>query len=284
MILVSKLQHDKSPEGKTMFNSENNGLATVLCLHSSMSHGGQWRALVNRLENEFNVITPNLIGYGEATNDFACQLRLEHEVAAVMQQIDNIDGPLHLVGHSFGGAVSLRLASMYPERVASLTLYEPVWFSLLFESGISDAETLEIERVQKALASDTHFGQMRGAQEFIDYWAGGDGWSHLSAEQQSRLASLSSKVAAEFTALMAAGPATQELKKLNIPVRLLCGTNTRDTARRISELLAEIVPGVEYHRMPGLAHMAPVTNADDVNPLIVEHILANATDAKAAVA
>jgi pimeloyl-ACP methyl ester carboxylesterase len=267
-----------------MYSNKRNDPATVVCLHSSMSHGGQWRALVNRLENDFNVLTPNLLGYGDANDGFDHQLRLEDEVNAVMRQIEKVDGSVHLVGHSFGGAVSLRLASMYPERVASLTVYEPAWFSLLFENGVSDAETVEIDRIQKTLSSDTQFGRLRGAQEFIDYWAGGDGWSYLSAQQQGRLASLSSKVAAEFGALLAAGPATQELRKLDIPVRLLCGTNTRSSARRISELLAEIVPGVEYCRLAGMAHMAPVTNADDVNPLIVGHILANATDDRVAVA
>jgi pimeloyl-ACP methyl ester carboxylesterase len=265
-------------------NFSNREPATVVCLHSSMSHGGQWRALVNRLEGEFKVITPNLLGYSGANDDFCAQLRLEHEVAAVMRQVDATTGPVHLVGHSFGGAVALRLASMYPERIASLTLYEPVWFALLFENGVNNDEVREIDRVQKALASNTRFGQLRGAQEFIDYWADGDGWTHLSVPQQERLASLTSKAAAEFGALMAAAPATQELYRLNIPVRLLCGTKTRSSARQISELLAEIVPGVEYFRLDGLAHMAPVTHADDVNPLIVEHIHANAADGWIAVA
>jgi pimeloyl-ACP methyl ester carboxylesterase len=267
-----------------MYSKQNKYRATVVCLHSSMSHGGQWRALVNRLAADFNVLTPNLLGYGSADNGFARQLRLEDEVNAVMRQIGAFCGPVHLVGHSFGGAVALRLASMYPQRVASLTVYEPVWFSLLFENGVSDAETREIDRIQKALASQTEFGRRRGAQQFIDYWAGGDAWSQLPATQQYRLASLSSKVAAEFGALLAAAPATQELRKMDIPMRLLCGTETRDSARRVSELLAEILPGVEYSRLDGLAHMAPVTNADDVNPLIIDHILANAADDRLAVA
>ena len=266
-----------------MFSNNTIDQATVVCLHSSMSHGGQWRSLVSRLGNDFNVVTPNLLGYSGANDSFE-QLRLEDEVAAVMQQIEAIEGPLHLVGHSFGGAVSLRLASMYPERIASLTVYEPVWFSLLFDSNLLAEELLEIDRIQKLLGSDSCFGQTRGAQDFINYWAGGDGWSQVPVEQQDRLVSLSSKVAAEFGALMAAGPATQELYKLDVPVQLLCGTNTRDSARRISELLSEIVPGVEYQRLEGLAHMAPVTHADVVNPLIVDHILANAADERVAVA
>jgi pimeloyl-ACP methyl ester carboxylesterase len=265
-------------------NIYNPNFATVVCLHSSMSHGGQWRALVSRLESAFNVITPNLLGYSGDAEEIGTHLRLEHEVAAVMRQIDAVEGQVHLVGHSFGGAVALRLASMYPERIASLTVYEPVWFALLFERHADSAEVREVDRIQKALASNTRFGKLRGAQEFIDYWADGDSWSRIAAKQQARLANLSAKVAAEFGALMAAGPATQELYKLEIPVRLLCGTHTRDSAGQISELLAEIVPNVEYFRLDGLAHMAPVTHADDVNPLIIEHIFANATDESIAVA
>ncbi|MGI9220836.1 MAG: alpha/beta fold hydrolase [Woeseiaceae bacterium] len=266
-----------------MFSNKEQGQATVVCLHSSMSHGGQWRALVNRLGDDFNVITPNLLGYSGANDSFE-QLSLEDEVAAVMQQIISVEGELHLVGHSFGGAVALRLASMYPERIASLTVYEPVWFSLLFDSGLGGDEIQEIDRIQKLLGRKSRFEQMRGAQNFIDYWAGGDGWSPLPREAQDRLVSLSSKVAAEFGALLAAGPATQELANIDAPVQLLCGTNTRDSARTISELLAEMLPGVEYRRLQGLAHMAPVTNADDVNPLIVNHIWANVADERVAVA
>ena len=256
---------------------------TVVCLHSSMSHGGQWRALANRLHGEFNVVTPNLLGYGGASDRFE-QLSLEDEVAAVMAQIESVQGPLHLVGHSFGGAVALRLATLHPERVASLTVYEPVWFSLLFDNGLGGEDIFEIDRIQKLLGADSQFEQTRGARDFINYWAGGDGWSYIPTEQQDRLVSLSSKVAAEFGALLAAGPATKELACLNIPLRLLCGTRTRQSARDISELLAEILPGVEYFRLQGLAHMAPVTHADNVNPLIIEHVLANAADEETAVA
>lgn len=256
---------------------------TVVCLHSSMSHGGQWRALASRLHGEFDVVAPNLLGYSGAGHRFD-QLRLEDEVDAVMAQIESVQGPLHLVGHSFGGAVALRLATLYPERVVSLTVYEPVWFSLLFDNGLGGDDIPEIGRIQKLLGADSPFEQTRGAQEFINYWAGGDGWSCIPPEQQDRFISLSSKVAAEFGALMAAGPATKELAGLNIPLRLLCGTHTRQSASDISELLAEILPTVEYFRLPGLAHMAPVTHADDVNPLIIEHLLANTSDEEIAVA
>jgi pimeloyl-ACP methyl ester carboxylesterase len=35
-----------------------------------------------------------------------------------------VDGPVHLVGYSYGGAIALRFAVAYPERVASMVLIE----------------------------------------------------------------------------------------------------------------------------------------------------------------
>ena len=39
------------------------------------------------------------------------------------------DGPTHLVGHSFGATVALRMAIERPQKVARLTLIEPVMFA-----------------------------------------------------------------------------------------------------------------------------------------------------------
>jgi pimeloyl-ACP methyl ester carboxylesterase len=266
-----------------MYGNNSVKRQTVVCLHSSMSHGGQWRALANRLSGDFEVVTPDLLGYGGASDGIE-RLNLDDEVAAVMAKVGLDSTPWHLVGHSFGGAVALRLASLHPERVASLTVYEPVWFALLVDGSQDHVDIPEFRRIEKLLGSESLFARTRGTRDFINYWAGGDGWSLLPSEQQDRLVGLSSKVAAEFGALIAAGPATRELARLEVPTRLLCGTETRHTARRISELLAEILPRVEYYRLQGLAHMAPVTHAHDVNPLIVDHIRANSADERMAVA
>lgn len=45
---------------------------------------------------------------------------------------------MHLIGHSYGGAVSLHVALQRPERVRSLALYEPVLFAPLRDDGGGD--------------------------------------------------------------------------------------------------------------------------------------------------
>ncbi len=45
------------------------------------------------------------------------------DLVAVLDSLD-VDGPVHVVGHSYGGAIALRFAVGYPDRVASMLLID----------------------------------------------------------------------------------------------------------------------------------------------------------------
>ena len=70
------------------------------------------------------------------------------------------------------------------------------------------------------------------------------------------------------------------LSSLTMPVRILCGTRTRRTAKRICELLADRIPGALMHWLDGLKHMAPVTDASQVNGVIANLITGSGTPAR----
>jgi len=40
------------------------------------------------------------------------------------------DSKMDLIGHSFGGIIALRFATLFPEKVRSLTLIEPILFAV----------------------------------------------------------------------------------------------------------------------------------------------------------
>ena len=88
------------------------------------------------------------------------------------------------------------------------------------------------------------------------------------------------KVAAEFNAILSAGVSAADVASLRIPLRIICGTATKMTARGVADALAAAAPYAEKVMVDGAAHMAPVTHAKRINPLILEHVFATATAAR----
>lgn len=261
-------------------------VGTVACLHSSGGSGGQWQALRDYIGSRYDVLTPNLIGYGQSEYEYGSSLEIEDEVERIAGQLRAVGGRAHLVGHSYGGAVAVHLALWHPELVASVSVYEPVIFSALKAAADQSPEVVEIEQVADAIASqlDTIHGRWQGARDFINYWADCDAWHSLANHQHARFANLIPKVSAEFVALTKAGTTTRDLAALEVPLRLVYGSATRRPALRIAELIAGADADVDVHVIEGLGHMAPVTHADIVNPLLVDHLLDRESLAPAAVA
>src|SRR5690348_9869377 len=119
--------------GARLGYSEAGSGETVLLLHATASSSAQWFDLAGVLRANCHVVAPDLYGYGETdpwpgNRPFALS-----EEAALADAVLPRDGrPVHLVGHSYGGAVALRFALQQPERLRSLVLIEPVAFHLLW--------------------------------------------------------------------------------------------------------------------------------------------------------
>jgi pimeloyl-ACP methyl ester carboxylesterase len=78
----------------------------------------------------------DLYGYGESDSwPGNGPFTLTAEAALADAVLPTGNGLIHLVGHSYGGAVALRFATQYPERLRSLVLIEPVAFHLLRDEG-----------------------------------------------------------------------------------------------------------------------------------------------------
>jgi pimeloyl-ACP methyl ester carboxylesterase len=169
--------------------------------------------------------------------------------------------PVHLVGHSYGGSVALQVALTRPQRVASLTLYEPVRFTLL--RGHDDGAWRDIVTVGRrigtlASAADLH----ASARVFVDYWSGYGAWQRLSPARQDAIAQRMPKVQAEFEALFDDATPPVAYRALPMRLRVVCGTASPAPARRVAERLARLHDRAELIRWPGADHMAPLTQVE----------------------
>lgn len=168
---------------------------------------------------------------------------------------------VHLVGHSYGGAVAMQIALNHPQRVRSLTLYEPVAFGALRALAPGDRSLTEITDVAHSVRALVQRGETdEAAARFVSYWGGEPAWTSLSASQRATVAQRMPNVPRHFDACFAAAWGRDELARLVMPTLLLHGARTRAPARRVAELLAQALPQVQHHELAGAGHLGPMTH------------------------
>jgi len=95
---------------------------TVICVHGGLDRGGSFARLARRLTRD-DLVTYDRRGY-QGSRDLR-PLGLGPDVEDLVSLIDAEPGrPVILLGHSFGGVVTLGAALARPNRVAGLLCFE----------------------------------------------------------------------------------------------------------------------------------------------------------------
>lgn len=247
----------------------------VVLLHCSAASGAQWQPLRAVLAPRFRAAAPDLYGYGAgAAWPGPGPLTLAAEAAPVAALIERCGEPVHLVGHSYGGAVALRLALDHPERLRSLTLIEPVAFHLLRAGEPGDRALFgEIARLADAVGRAVADGAPEaGMARFVDFWNGEGAWARLAPEKQAALARCAGKVALDFWATTTESARRDDYRRLAVPTLILRGARSPAVTRRIAGILAATLPVAGVATIEGAGHMLPLTHADIVNAAVIAHL------------
>lgn len=256
----------------------------VVCLHSSGSSSSQWRELAGELARDHHVIAPDLLGHGRSPASHRAEDALVQDaaqVAALIAEHENV----HLVGHSYGAAVALRVALAQPARVRSLALYEPVVFGTLRDHAEDESLRHEIGQAGRTFAMYTRQSQVLAAgRGFVDYWSGPGRWLALGADRQLDIARRMPTIIGHFEALYG-WAATADLRTIAQPVLLMQGERTRRVAARVATRLADLLPQVTRTVVPAAGHMGPITHAAVVNAHVARFVRSQvAADAPLALA
>ena len=96
------------------------GSPDVLAIHGLTGHGQRWQTLATRHLADVTVAAPDLLGHGRSS--WAAPWTIDANATALA---DLLEAPAVVVGHSFGGAIALRLAASRPDLVSALVLLDP---------------------------------------------------------------------------------------------------------------------------------------------------------------
>jgi pimeloyl-ACP methyl ester carboxylesterase len=267
-------QGEESMSIMSTFRAQSAPRGLAIALHCSGAGAGQWRGLRDMLGTHYELVAPEHYGCestGPWTGDHA--FTLADEAARTIALIDGAYGKVHLVGHSYGGAVALHAALARPDRIASLTLYEPSAFHLLKQFAGGVAAFAEISALAGSTGESVISGDYRGAAaRFVDYWSGPGAWEALRPSHQAALTRWVSKAPLDFGALIQEPTPASAYADLRFPVLVLRGEHAPAPTRVIAHRLATLCPAVRLAIVAGAGHMGPLTHAVAVHALMVEHI------------
>jgi pimeloyl-ACP methyl ester carboxylesterase len=241
--------------------------AGVVCLHSSASSSGQWRALMDALAPRHRVVAPDLLGSGRspAWPDGRTPSLLD-EVRFLEPAFAAAGATFHLVGHSYGGAVALRAALAQRERIRALVLIEPVLFSFL---DPEEPAGREIAAVRDDTTAAVERGDLAaGAERFIDYWMGPGGWAATPGARRAAIATAMPSVVAQWRAIFGEPTPLAALARLDVETTLVVGSESPAASRAVAERVARTLPRVRRIVLEGAGHMAPITHPDRVHAAI----------------
>ena len=241
----------------------------VLFTHGMAAWGGLWRDVAEHVVSQgYRVIALDQapFGYSDNTNrDFSRTAQAER----LKQVLDGLGiNKVLLVGHSYGGGVTLEAALRYPDRVSGLVLVCPVTglmdapeggpspakslplpfrIPALAETGIAASATNPLV-TGPLMASFMHKTEMMTPE-------------HVATIQAPfRRQGMTPAMASWFVQFIAGDPqamsAQRDLVKANrVPVELIWGEMDTVTPIAQGEDLAALMGIRQFARMPGIGHM-----------------------------
>ena len=254
----------------------------VVLLHASAGSSRQWSELTEALAPSFDVHAIDLHGHGaQPAWHGPAPLSLVHEVQLLAPLLRDA-GRVHVVGHSYGGAVALQLAVSHPGAVASIAAFEPMVYHWLMDatSPALDAQVSDPARSALTLAGAAHVtaeALLRGAcheagRVFVDYWSGMGTWELLPPAQREAIAGRMRSVHQQFGAVLRAGFGRAQVARVPAPMLLMSGEHSVPVGRHVAAQLRAALPQAEHVTLPGMGHMGPVTHARAVNRRIVRFL------------
>ena len=197
------------------------------------------------------VVAPDLPGWGNEplpTEPFSY-------VEAVAKYL-----PGALVGNSVGGAVALRTALAYPERVQRLVLIDaglPAWDYTEAMRGYWSAEAAAIDA-----------GDLDAATQInLDFWVRPD--RHDEVRPQQRLA-LELQTAHEEPEVL--WPEMAPLSSLLMPTLVIVGADDKPDFLAMAEHLAEEIPDADLAVVAGAGHLVGLDQPEELNALLLEFL------------
>jgi 2-hydroxy-6-oxonona-2,4-dienedioate hydrolase len=242
----------------------------VIFLHGVAASLHDWESLLPAVvEAGYRGFAPDLPGHGESEKPEDPDAYTAKHVEQTMEEwLDDLKDrpPYILIGHSFGGYLSLRYALCYPERVRALVLIDPYysrrqpssllrWFLPRPTLGIRMMQVTPLPLIDRALGWDpvdaSRFSEDARWQVAVDYKRASP---HILNYPRT------------ITDL------TPRLGQIKAPTLVTWGMHDLTLQPSSFPPLVSSIPGATGHPIQGAGHQPHIGKPDEVQELVLEFL------------
>jgi pimeloyl-ACP methyl ester carboxylesterase len=250
----------------------------VLLLHGIGRSLEDWDEQFDRLADRFDLIAVDLPGFGWSarTPGRASLATLAAALPPLLAALQ-VEGPVHVVGNSLGGAVALRFAADRPDLVHSLVLANSAGFGREVTIGL---RLLAIRPISRRLLRPSRRTAARAVQNL--FGAAGLATQDrvelaYAVASQPQRADTMLEIAHELGTFRGIRPQwRQELleavERHRIPTLAIWGERDTVLPARHLKAVGAVLPHAETHLFPDAGHMPQIELPDEFAGLVADFL------------
>ena len=250
------------------------GDSTVL-VHGSLVDHHTWDAVRTMFGQSLKVLVYDRRGHGQSVGPPRARPVRDDaaDLAALLESLDLF--PVHLIAHSYAGAVALRFAIDRPEMVRSLSLHEPPFVGLLALDPASAPEAERLLAEVRSIQARVRAGDTEGAVHvLVDSFSGHESaWERLSPKTRAIFQSLAGRWSEELDDPEAIRPDLEALRELFLPTLLTSGELSPPPVRRINAMLAGALRQVVVRDLADAGHVPQITDPPQYAGVVLGFLL-----------
>ena len=278
--VLSQLKQVNANEAIFNYTDKGSG-EPIVFVHGGLEDYRTWDAQIDTFSKSYRIITysrrfnfPNQ--NTKEVKTFSAITEAE-DLAAFITQLKL--GPVHLVGHSFGGLISLFLVKKHPELVRSLTLSEPAligWLPNIAGGQIlyDNFNTQLWKPVKKAFEMNDTTAVLK---QTLLYFAGADIFDQLPPEVKTQfMVNIPEWHAIAFSPQAFPDFKKKDLKDINVPTLLLSGGQTLPMLQLTNKELKSALPNAQHYHLDEGTHDYWMTHPQQMGQAILKFLQSTA--------
>jgi non-heme chloroperoxidase len=246
----------------------------IVLVHGALGDYRTWNGEMDDFAARYHVVAyslryhyPNVWTEGQ----YSYQVHIA-DLVALLQALNL--GPVHLVGHSYGGVMVAFVAKEHPELVRSLVLAEASLNSLIANNDEAKPLLAEVSKVNKTAQEFVQKGELdQAAITFVDFVnEGGGGFKGLPAAFQSGMLQNTSTLKPLFASPPPPPFTCDDARKIGAPTLLVEGEMTAKFRHLLVDELQRCLPSADRVQISGAAHPLEMVKPKEFNAAVLQFL------------